>query len=96
MQCGRIYQLTVNTMNGILSTNWTTIGEAVLTAVVAAVLVALYGDVTTVGFNVLTADWGVIGSQMLNIGVIAGVTILGKDLLSTNSGALLGVGPTNG
>ena len=81
--------------NGIFKLDWASIADMVLTAVVAAVLVAVYGDVTTVGFNVLTANWGIIGGQMLNIGVIAGVTSLGKDFFSTNSGSILSVGPTN-
>jgi len=82
-------------MNGLFSTSWATLGDAVLTAIAAAIIVAFYGDVTTVGFSVTTANWAVIGTQMLNLGVVAGVTILAKDLLSTNSGSLLGIGPSN-
>ena len=81
--------------NGIGKTDWATVGEAVLTAIVAAVLVAIYGVVTTAGFDVFTADWGAIFHQVVNIAVISGVTILGKDLLSTNNGSLLGIGTAN-
>ena len=79
--------------NGILKLDWASIGDAVLTAVVSAVVVGVYGVVTTTGFNVFTADWVVIGQQMVNLGVIAGVVSLGKDFLSTNSGSLLNVVP---
>ncbi len=79
--------------NGIFTTSWKVVGESVLTAIVAAVLTALVGSVATTGFNVFHADWAAIGQAMVNIGVIAGVTNLGKDLLSTNSGSLLGITP---
>ena len=82
-------------MNGLLKTDWATVGDALLTGVVMAVLAALYGVVTTTGFDVLTADWGTILGQMLNIGFISAITILAKDLLSTNNGSLLGIGTTN-
>jgi hypothetical protein len=82
-------------MNGILKTDWTTIGDAILTGVVAAVLVALVGIITTPGFDVLATNWLTVGHQMLNLGLVSAATILGKDLLSTNSGSLLGIGATN-
>ena len=55
----------------------------------------LLGDITTVGFSVLTANWGLIGGQMLNIGLISGVTVFVKDFLSTNSDSLLAIGPAS-
>ena len=79
--------------NGIFKINWATIGDSVLTAVVAAVVVALVQVVTTTGFNVFGADWVSIGKNMINLGVIAGVVTFGKDFLSTNSGSLLAIGP---
>lgn len=81
--------------NGIFKIDWATIIDAVLTAVVTAVVVAVYGVVTTTGFNVFTADWVVIGQNVVNLAVIAGVVSFGKDFLSTSSGSLVGVGPTN-
>lgn len=79
--------------NGIFKLDWATIGDAVLTAVVTAIVVGLYGVVTTAGFNVFTADWVSIGQNMVNLGFIAGVVSFGKDFLSTNNGSLLAVGP---
>lgn len=74
--------------------NFAAVVDAVLTAVVAAVLGAAVLLVTTTGFDVFTANWVAIGHSMANIAVIAGVVTLGKNFLSTNSGSLLGVGPS--
>lgn len=79
--------------NGIFSTSWKAVGEAVLTAAVTAIIVALYGDVIATGFNIFSANWSIIGSQMVNLGFIAGITVLGKDFLSTNQDSLLNIGP---
>ncbi len=81
--------------NGIFKLDWASIGDAVLTAIVAAVIVAFYGVVTTQGFDAFTADWASIGHQMVNLGFVAGVVSLGKDFLSTNSGSLLNIGASN-
>ena len=81
--------------NGIFKLNWAQIGDAVLTAIVTALAVALYGIVTTAGFNVFTADWITIGQNMVNLGFIAGVVTLAHSFFSTNSGSLAGIGPNN-
>lgn len=81
--------------NGILKTNLSALGDAVLTAVVAAIVVAAAALVSTTGFDVFTANWTIIIHSMVNIGVIAGVTTLAKNLLSNNNGSLLGVGPSS-
>lgn len=80
--------------NGILKTNLAALGDAVLTAIVAAVLVAAASLVSTTGFDVFTAPWVMIFHNMVNIATIAGVTTLAKNLLSNNNGSLLGVGPS--
>jgi hypothetical protein len=82
--------------NGILKTNWAAVGDSVLTGVVAAVLTAFGSIVMSGNFDVFTANWVLIGHSMTNVGFIAAVTILVKDLLSTNSGSLLGIGPSQG
>lgn len=81
--------------NGIFQVDWAMLGDAVLTAVVTAIVVAAVQLVTTSGFNVFTADWKMIGENMINLGVIAGVVSFGKDFLSTTNGSILGIGPTN-
>lgn len=81
--------------NGIFKIDWAMIADAVLTAIIAAIVVAAVQLVTTAGFDVFTADWVMIGKNMTNLAVIAGVVSFGKDFLSTNSGRILGVGPSN-
>ncbi len=81
--------------NGIFTTNWTALGEAVLTAAIFAILAAFVTIVSSGNFNLFTADWAQIGQNMANIGFIAGVVSLGKDLLTTNQGSLLGITPNN-
>lgn len=79
--------------NGIFTLDWASVADAVLTAVVTAVFIALYGIVTAPGFDVVAVDWTVLGHQMLNIAIVAGFISLGKDFLSTNNGSLLGMTP---
>ena len=81
--------------NGILTTDWSSVGSAVLTAIVTAVLGGAVVLVTTTGFDVFTANWVMIGHAAVNLGVIAGVVTLGKNLLSNNQGSLLNVGPNS-
>lgn len=82
--------------NGIFTTSWKAIGESVLTAIVAAILVYIVGIVGSQGFSLFAVSWGQVGQAAINLGFIAGVTTLGKDLLSTNQGSLLGIGPIAG
>lgn len=79
--------------NGIFKLDWATVADAVLTAIGTALLVAAYGVVTTKGFDVISTDWAGVGRLALNLSVITGVTSLVKDILSTSSGSLLGIGP---
>ena len=81
--------------NGIFKTDWIGVGEAVITAIVAAVLTGFVALAVTSGFDVFTANWSMIGHSMVNLGFIAGVVTLGKDLLTTNSGSLLGITPNS-
>lgn len=82
-------------MQGILKIDWGTIADAVVMAVVVAVLAAGVALVSQPGFDVLAVDWASVGHTMLNLAVVTGVITLGKDILSTNSGSLLGITPDN-
>ena len=75
--------------------NWANVLDALLTAAATAVIVALVSLVTTPGFDVFAANWVLIAKNMANLGFIALVISLGKNLLSTSTGSLLGVGPTS-
>lgn len=81
--------------NGILKLDWASLAEAVVTAAIFAVLAALVTLVTTSGFNLFTTNWVLVGENFTNIGFIAGVVSLGKSLLTTNSGSVLGITPSN-
>lgn len=73
--------------NGLLKLDWGSVEDATVMAVAGALLAL----VTTAGFSVFTADWVSIGKNMLDLAVIAGAASLCKDLLSTNTGSLLGL-----
>lgn len=69
------------------------IADALVTAVVFAVVAAFVTLVSKGNFDLFTADWGAIGVSMANIGFVAGVLSIGQSLLSTNTGSVLGVTP---
>lgn len=78
--------------NGIFKLDWASVADALITAVVAAILTAFVAIVTTQGFNVFSADWLAIGKDMVNLGFIAGIVSIGQAFLSTNDGKILGLG----
>lgn len=81
--------------NGILTLDWGSIADAVLTAAITAALVGFVSVVGTNGFDLFTAPWVQILHNMANLGFIAAVISLGQDLLSTNNGSLLNITPSN-
>lgn len=81
--------------NGLFKIDWGTMADALLTAAVLAVGGALYGVVTTQGFDVFTADWGSIGRMMVNIAFVTTVITAFHDFISTNGGSVLGLTPNS-
>lgn len=81
--------------NGIFKLDWASIGDAILMAMVSAVVVGLVQLVSTTGFNLFTADWASIGSNMLNMAFMSGVVVLGQNFISTDKGSILAVGAEN-
>lgn len=79
--------------SGIFTLKWIDIADAVLTAVVVAVVTGLVALASTNGFDVFSVNWTAIFHSMVNWAFVAGVLSLGKAFLSTNTGSLLGVGP---
>jgi predicted subunit of tRNA(5-methylaminomethyl-2-thiouridylate) methyltransferase len=80
--------------NGIFTLDWGSVADAAVTAVVLAVLGGLVTLVATAhGFNVFTADWKMIGENMVNVGFAAAVVSLSQNVMSTNKGSVLGVTP---
>lgn len=84
--------------NGLFKLDLGSVADAVLLAVVLAVVGAFYGVVATNGgqsFDVFSADWGSIGKMMVNIAFSTSVITIAKDLLSTNNGSVLNITPAN-
>lgn len=81
--------------SGIFKLDLSNVADAVFTAVVTAIIVAAVSLVTQPGFDLFSVNWVMIGKNMANLAVIAGIVTLGKSFLSTNDGSLLGIGPTS-
>lgn len=60
-------------------------------AVVAAVVVGLYGIVTTSGFDVFQADWSTILKSVINWAFAGFIGSFGKNFLTNSEGKILGV-----
>lgn len=64
--------------------------SSVLTAVFAAVIIALGGVVTQPGFNVFEVNWGEILGSSLNVAFITLIASLSKAFLSDKDDKFLG------
>lgn len=78
--------------NGIFQISWSSLGDAALMAILTAIAVGAFNIVTTTGFDVFSANWTIIGKNMVNLAVIAGVVSFAQDFLSTKSGSILNIG----
>ena len=67
--------------------------QAAINAVIAAVVIGLYSLVTKEGFNLFNTDWVSLGQSVINWAFAAFVGSLGKDLLTTKKGNVLGMIP---
>lgn len=65
--------------------------NAAVNAVVAGVVIGLAGVVTKEGFDVFTVQWSGVLHQMINWAFAAFVGSLGKSLLTTKQGNVLGM-----
>lgn len=79
--------------NGIFTFDWASVLDAILVAIATAVIAGLVSLVAGGNFDVFSADWVMIGKNMVNLAFTAGVITLGKDFLSTNTGSFLAIGP---
>lgn len=77
-------------MSEIFRLNVKDFGKGAVTAVVAAVVITLYGVVSQVGFDVFSADWGGVLSSALNAALAAFVGYIGKNFISDSEGKVLG------
>lgn len=60
-------------------------------AVVAAVVVGLYGIVSKDGFDLFSVDWSPVLHSMLNWAFAGFIGSVGKSFMTTSSGKVLGV-----
>jgi len=67
--------------------------QAAINAVIAAVVIGLYSLVTKEGFDLFHTDWVALGQSVVNWAFAAFVGSLGKDLLTTKKGNILGMIP---
>lgn len=58
-----------------------------------AILLSVYNLVIVAGFDVFKVDYIALFQQVVNVGVIALVTDLGRRFISTNTGSVLNVTP---
>ena len=63
---------------------------ALANAVFAAIIVVLYGIVTTSGFDLFSADWISIGKQVINSVFIVFISSLGMAFGIDKNGKILG------
>lgn len=79
-------------MSALFRLNGNQIVQGAINAVLAAIVVGLYGIVTTPDFNLFTADWSEIGKSVLNWAFAAFVGSAGKAFLTDKEGTVnLGV-----
>lgn len=79
--------------NGIFTLGWIDLAKGVAMVVITAIVVALYSIVISNGFDFGTVNWALTLHNMLNIGLISGVSYLFKNLISTNKGSVAGLTP---
>jgi len=81
--------------NGFLTLSKNSVLDSVVNAVFTAVLFAVGATVGSAGFDVFTADWGMVFHVAINAGFVALVGTLGKNFVSTNDGKVFGAIPTS-
>lgn len=80
---------TTNT-SGLFKINLRDLFDGVITAVIASVVVVLYGTFTVSDFSIFSADWGSIFQAVVNAATIGFVSYLGNIFISAKNGKILG------
>lgn len=76
--------------NSLFTLNRKDFFNGMIVAVAGSVFAMLYGLLQTPEFNLMTANWGLIGSQMLQVAVTSFMGYLSKNLFSDQNSNLLG------
>jgi len=79
-------------MSDLFKLNLTDLAKGAVSALIAGFVFALGGLFQSPDFNVFGADWGSILNTAVNAGFAALVGYLGKNLLTSKDGAILGFG----
>lgn len=79
-----------NLQSQIFSLGTNDVVKGLVTAVFAAIVIAIAGIAQSPNFDLFTADWSAIGHLALNVGFSAFVGYLGKNFLSDQNGKVLG------
>lgn len=80
------------TTSGLFKLNVHDLAQAAVNAAVAAIVVGLFGLVTTAGFSVFTAPWLEIGKSVVDWGFIAFIGSVGSALLTNKEGRIPALG----
>ncbi len=78
----------------MFSLNWGDFVKGLVTAIISAVIVTLYGVISVSGFDFFSADWNVILHNVVNVGVVTFVSYMVKNFVTDNQGKVAGVLPT--
>lgn len=82
--------ITIMNATKMFRLGWRDLVKGAVTAVIAAVVVTLYGVVTQPGFDLFAADWNAIAVTAINAAFAGFFGYVGKNLLSDESGKLFG------
>lgn len=82
-------------MNGLFKLYSNDYIKGLITAVFAAVIVALYNIVIVSGFSFFKVNYHDLFQNMVDTGGITLIAYLAKNFLSTNKGSLLNVTPND-
>ena len=72
----------------LFKVNTSDVTHAAINAVIAAIVVGLYGVVTTPNFDLFSADWGSILRSVINWAFAGFVGSIGKKFLSDSDGTV--------
>lgn len=81
-------------MNGYFKFTGKDVLQGAINAIVAAVVVGLYGLVTKEGFDLFNTDWAALLKSVINWAFAAFIGSLGKEMLTNKDGAVLGIAKT--
>jgi hypothetical protein len=77
--------------SGLFKLGWRDLAKGLLVVVGTSIVIAVAGVVMTPNFDVFATDWLIVGKNMVNIGIVAFMGYLLKQLFTDNNGKVAGV-----